>query len=76
MTLDSIPGILVLFSESLFLFHEKYYVLQLNNSLMFLPAKKKKKNTCETDILILLSTLSFSVLTDSSSLETVFSRTL
>ena len=43
MTLDSIPGILVLFSESLFLFHEKYYVLQLNNSLMFLPAKKKKK---------------------------------
>lgn len=75
MTLDFIPEILVLSSESLFLFQEKYYVLQLNNSLMFLPAKKKK-TTCETDILILLSTLSFSVQADSSSLETVFSRTL
>lgn len=45
MTLDSMSGILVLSSESLFLFHEKYYVFAAE-WFSHVPScqKKKKKN--------------------------------
>ena len=78
MTLDSMSGILVLSSESLFLFHEKYYVFAAEwfSHVPSCQKKKKKKKICETDILILLSAVSFSFQADSSSLETVFSRTV